>query len=68
MTAQFSPDGKLILAEWLGSAWVWDAQKGKGPMEFRRVSSAQFSPDSSRIVTASEDNLRGYGMHRAANN
>jgi WD40 repeat protein len=60
-TAQFSPDGRMLLtASWGDSIRLWQTETGQ-PLEklpeFRGgVRSAEFSPDS-RWVLASDDNL-----------
>jgi tetratricopeptide (TPR) repeat protein len=68
-SAAFSPDGARIVTasndtwarEWQaasGTAWVWDAASGRELARLRhggRVLSAAFSPDGTRIVTASQD-------------
>jgi WD40 repeat protein len=68
-SAAFSPDGRRIVTAsgrnsgWereIGQAQVWDAETGKpvaAPLTGHdsRVSSATFSPDGTRIVTASWD-------------
>jgi WD40 repeat protein/tRNA A-37 threonylcarbamoyl transferase component Bud32 len=57
-SAQFSPDGKRVLAL-STNVTIWDAQTGQpvaGPLKHsKRLKFAQFSPDGQRIVTASED-------------
>lgn len=70
MSAEFSPDDKLIVTASLdGTARVWDAVSGDqlliydshpdglDPEEFLPdgLNSAKFSPDGSRVITASND-------------
>ncbi|PYL70616.1 MAG: hypothetical protein DMF26_21465 [Verrucomicrobia bacterium] len=59
-SAQFSPDGKKIMAVALDNAVrVWDAETGAlvgNPMRHNvYVRSAQFSPDTTKVATVSED-------------
>src|SRR6476660_6370291 len=60
-SAQFSPDGKLVITTSKDyTARLWDAATGKPfgePMNHEGVvKSAQFSPDGRWVVTVSEDN------------
>jgi WD40 repeat protein/tRNA A-37 threonylcarbamoyl transferase component Bud32 len=52
---QFSPDGKLLLGARQGDGVpLWDATTGKLLLKLKGASTARFSPDGSRIVTAEE--------------
>jgi WD40 repeat protein len=56
--AALSPDGKLVLTVAGSETWLWDATKGKRQSVLRhagKVRSASFSPDASRVITASDD-------------
>jgi WD40 repeat protein len=58
--ATFSPDGRWVLTPGLGAAHIWSAKDGElittlGPHS-SWVYAAHFSPDGTRIVTASGDN------------
>jgi WD40 repeat protein/tRNA A-37 threonylcarbamoyl transferase component Bud32 len=55
-SAQFSADGRRVVTESGGTARVWDAVNGSALGEpLHHVDSAQFSPDGTRLVTASSD-------------
>jgi len=60
-TAQFSPDGRWILAVCGNIVYVWDAVSGKSifpPMIHKRfVELAQFSLDGRLVVTVSDDHI-----------
>jgi WD40 repeat protein len=57
--AIFSPDGKQILTVYGNTVFLWDAQDskllGKPLSHSGAISAAQFSPDGTRVVTASDD-------------
>jgi WD40 repeat protein len=59
-SAEYSPDGRFIVAASGEAAWVCDAVKGELIRKLEghtgRVNSASYSPDSRLIVTASADN------------
>lgn len=69
--AAFSPDNSRIVAAVRGGAWIWDARTGTrlavltGHSDL--VNSASYSPDGSRIVTASDDRTaRVWDAHTGA--
>lgn len=68
-SAYFSPDGKLIVtSSWDNTAKIWDAQTGRAERKLedghrqsvsqsvsQSVNHAVFSPDGSKVLTASDD-------------
>jgi len=58
-SAAFSPDGKRIVTGWDRTVRAWDVEKGTLLTELKghegSVSSAEFSADGKRVVTASAD-------------
>jgi WD40 repeat protein len=62
----FSPDGRKVIAGTAGGRlWLWDADKGKAPQQFKATSddllrggvlSLAFSPDGKRILLGCADN------------
>lgn len=63
-SAQFSPDGKLIVITSGNTAQIWDAETGKPITAIKHdnvvhgVYYAEFSPDGKRIVTAQDATAR----------
>src|SRR6185369_5057684 len=59
-SAEYSPDGRFIVAASGDAAWVCDPVRGNVVRKLEghagEVNSASFSPDSRLIVTASADN------------
>jgi WD40 repeat protein len=59
-SAEYSPDGRFIVAVSADAAWVCDPNRGNIVRTLEghtgRVNSASFSPDSKLVVTASADN------------
>jgi WD40 repeat protein/tRNA A-37 threonylcarbamoyl transferase component Bud32 len=57
--AEFSPDGRRVVAVYSDQVRVWGADSGRELLVIRghkgKVSSAVFSPDGGRILTASDD-------------
>jgi len=60
LSAEYSPDGRFIVAASFDMAWVCDPNRGNVLRILEghtgQVNSASFSPDSRLIVTASADN------------
>lgn len=57
-TAQFSPNGRLVVTSSPGGAWVWDARTGLNITLLKHrygVNWAEFSPDGQSVVTSSSD-------------
>jgi WD40 repeat protein len=59
---------RVVTASYDHTAQVWDAKTGKPvtvPLEHQEaVTAAAFSPDGTRVVTASCDKRRGCGTQR----
>lgn len=69
--AAFSPDNSRIVAAVRGGAWIWDARTGARVAALTGhsdvVHSVCYSPDGSRIVTASDDRTaRVWDAHTGA--